>query len=247
MTLLIAFLVLLPPVVGGAEEVVVAVASNFAPVAEGLAEDFAASTEHEITLVAGSTGKLYAQIVRGAPFDVFLAADTARPARLVADGRAIPDARRVYAVGRLVLWGGAREGATQVGPELLSGGTFRHLAIANPSLAPYGVAAREVLRALELDSALADRLVFGENIGQTFALVASGNAELGLVAQAQVVGDPARRAAAWLVPARHHAPIRQEGVLLARAAEKPSARAFLDYLATDEAKRAIEAAGYEVP
>ncbi len=233
--------------VARAEEATVAVASNFAPVAEVLARDFASSTEHRITLVAGSTGKLYAQIVRGAPFDVFLAADRARPERLVAESRATGTSRRVYALGRLVLWSASPELRSAAGPALLAGGEFRRLAIANPDLAPYGVAAREVIHALGLEARLAERLVFGENIGQTHALVASGNAELGFVAHAQVVAAREVGGGGWLVPASHHAPIRQEGVLLARAAANPAALAFLSYLGTEEAKRVIEAAGYEVP
>lgn len=230
-----------------AGQALVAVASNFAPVAEDLADRFASSTGHRITLVAGSTGKLYAQIARGAPFDVFLAADSARPARLVEEGRAIAGSRRVYALGRLVLWSASPDLRSAAGPDLLARGDFRHLAIANPDLAPYGVAAREVLLSLGLLAKLEERLVHGENIGQTYALVASGNAELGFVADAQGRGTPGRESGGWRVPTDHHAPIRQEAVLLARAATNRAARAFLDYLADDEAKQAIEAAGYEVP
>lgn len=230
-----------------AEQALVAVASNFAPVAEALVARFESTTGHRVTLVPGSTGKLYAQIVRGAPFDVFLAADSARPARLVAEGRALADSQRIYALGRLVLWSASADLRPRLGPELLASGRFRHLAVANPDLAPYGMAAREVLRTLDLETKLEERLVFGENIGQTYALVASGNATLGFIAYAQVATEVERGAGGWRVPANHHAPIRQEGVLLARAATNPAARAFLDYLATDAAKRAISVAGYEVP
>lgn len=230
-----------------AEQALVAVASNFAPVAEDLAARFASSTGHGITLVAGSTGKLYAQIARGAPFDVFLAADSARPGRLVEEGRAVAGSRRVYALGRLVLWSASPDRRSAAGPDLLARGDFRHLAIANPDLAPYGVAAREVLRSLGLLAKLEERLVHGENIGQTYALVASGNAELGFVADAQARGVQEKEAGGWRVPTNHHAPIRQEAVLLARAADNGAARAFLAYLSDDEAEQAIEAAGYEVP
>ncbi|MEM9176586.1 MAG: molybdate ABC transporter substrate-binding protein [Myxococcota bacterium] len=229
-----------------ADEVVVAVASNFAAAARALATRFESTTDHEVTLVTGSTGKLYAQIVRGAPFDVFLAADAVRPARLVDEGRALADSRRVYALGRLVLWSRSPARFERLGPEALARGGFRHLALANPDLAPYGRAARETLRALDLETGLAGRLVFGENVGQTFALVASGNAELGFVAASQLVARD-DVGSGWLVPRDLHAPIRQEGVLLARSAGNAAARSFFDALVSREGKRTIEAAGYEVP
>ena len=230
----------------GAEEVVVAVASNFASVADGLARRFEATSDHQVTLVAGSTGKLYAQVVRGAPFDVFLAADTRRPDRLVETGQAVEDGRLVYAEGRLRLWSGSGAIRPTLGPEWLARGEFRHLALANPDLAPYGVAAQEVLGALGLAERLRGRLVFGENIGQTYALVASGNAEAGFVAASQLSADGAA-SEGWLVPRELHAPVQQAGVLLSRAEENAAARAFLAFLASAPARRAIAAAGYEVP
>lgn len=229
-----------------AEEVVVAVASNFAAVAEGLARRFEGDSGHQTTVVAGSTGKLYAQIVRGAPFDVFLAADVARPVRLVEEEHAVAGSRHVYAIGRLVLWSGEGGRRGDLGPQTLRAGGFRRLAMANPDLAPYGAASREVLDALGVREQVAPRLVFGENIGQAFALVASGNAELGFVAQSQLVARGAADGTGWLVPRALHAPIRQERVLLARAADNAGARAFLDYLSTPAAREVIRAAGYEV-
>ena len=229
-----------------AERVRVAVASNFAAAAERLVTEFAASSEHEVQLIAGSTGKLYAQIVRGAPFDVFLAADATRPARLVEDGLAIADSRRTYALGRLVLWSADPDARASLGPEVLRVGAFRRLAIANPDLAPYGVASGEALVSLGIARDVAPRLVYGENIGQAYALVASGNADLGFVARSQVLQRQDAREAGWAVPASHHAPIRQELVLLSRAAGNAGARAFVTWLASDAARATIRAAGYEV-
>jgi len=229
-----------------AERVRVAVASNFAIAAERLVTEFAASSEHEVQLIAGSTGKLYAQIVRGAPFDVFLAADAARPARLVEDGLAIAESRRTYALGRLVLWSADPDERASLGPEVLRMGAFRRLAIANPDLAPYGVASGEALASLGIARDVAPRLVYGENIGQAYALVASGNADLGFVARSQVVQRGDAREAGWAVPASHHTPIRQELVLLSRAAGNTGAQAFVTWLASDAARATIRAAGYEV-
>lgn len=228
-----------------AGQVTVAVAANFAEPMETLAPRFEAETGHEVTLVTGSTGKLYAQIVHGAPFDVLLAADMARPLRLAEEGLADPDSRFTYAVGGLTLWSADPEAIGQDCLAALRQRDFRHLAIANPELAPYGEAAREVLTALGLWQAVQAELVRGENIGQTFQLVATGNAELGFVARAQVLSPRNQIAGSrWDVPGELHAPIRQDAILLHRAIDPGAARAFLAFLRSPEAQAVIEGFGY---
>ena len=229
------------------DEVLAAVATNFLNVASQLEPEFEAQTGHDLRLVAGSTGKLYAQIVNGAPFEVFLAADQERPARLVAEGLALEASRRSYAEGRLALWSPRSEFVAADGARTLRAAEFRRLAIANPDLAPYGLAAREVLANLGLERQLKGRLVLGENIGQTLALVATGNAELGFVALSQLGSLRGRvNGSHWIVPRSLHSPIRQDAVLLAHAAERPGARAFLDYLRTPAVKDRIRSHGYDV-
>ena len=232
------------------EDVLAAVATNFLDVVLQLEPEFEAQTGHDLRLVAGSTGKLYAQIVNGAPFEVFLAADEARPALLVAAGLALEDSRRSYAEGRLALWSPRPGWLDADGASTLRASGFRRLAIANPDLAPYGLAAREVLVNLGLASRLEGRLVFGENVGQTLALVATGNADLGFVALSQLRSLAGLAGLAegshWLVPRSLHAPIRQDAVLLAHAADRPGARAFLDYLRTPAVKDRIRSHGYDV-
>ncbi len=206
----------------------VAVAANFAKTAEGLLPMFEASTGYQITLSSGSTGQLYGQITNGAPYDAFLAGDQARPALLAQAGLSLN--RLTYARGLLVLMqaeGGASEASLQ--------GDFNHLAIANPALAPYGLAAKQALEKLGLWQALEGRIVMGQNVGQAYALVASGNAELGLVARSYA---PAGH---WPVPEAYYAPILQDAVLLR---ENPAAAAFLEYLNTEAAQATIRAAGY---
>lgn len=229
------------------EEVLVAVASNFASVVARLEAGFESSTGHDLVIVSGSTGKLYAQIVHGAPFEILLAADQARPARLVADGLAIGSSRRTYAMGRLVLWSPDPERVAIDGRETLRDARFRRLALANPDLAPYGLAAREVLVALDLEGVLSDRLVMGENIAQAYALVATGNAELGFIAASQEFESAsARSGSRWLVPDSLHEKIRQDAVLLVRGSDRPGARAFLEYLASASVKDYIRSVGYDV-
>lgn len=224
-----------------------AVAANFAPALKPLVEAFESETGHRVSVVYGSTGKLYAQIVNGAPFDLLLAADQARPLRLVEEGRALAETRCTYAVGQLVLW--SRD-AGRIGSnprEALEDPGLRHLAIANPDIAPYGAAARELLEGWGLWEALAPKRVQGEDIGQVFQMVATGNAELGLVAASQLKAWPADQAGSqWVVPAGLHAPIAQDLVRLARAAESPAARAFERFMGSRSARADIQALGYRL-
>lgn len=223
-----------------AGEAHVAVATSFAPTARALAADFEGETGHRVLLSEGSTGSLYAQIVHGAPFEVFLAADAERPRRLAAAGLADPGF--AYALGRLVLW--SPEPDRVAGPEALDDGRVRRLAIASPELAPYGAAARETLQALGRWDALEPRLVRGQDVGQAFQFVATGNAELGFVALAQA---RAAGGSHWRVPAGLHAPLEQHAALLARGRDDPAARAFVAFLRGATARRRIEAAGFDLP
>ena len=219
---------------------VVAVASSFAPTARQLAAAFETQTGHSITLATGSTGKHFAQIINGAPFDAFLAADTERPQRLEEAGRIQSGTRFTYARGRLTLWS-PQPNLVDTNGSVLADDTFKHLAMANPRLAPYGRAAEQLLRRRGQWQALQPRLVQGENIAQALLFVDSGHAELGLVAAAQV---GKRDGSHWLVPTTWHDPIEQQAVLLT---PQPAARAFLDFLQSNTAQAIIRDAGYQVP
>jgi len=223
----------------------VAVAANFSSAARKIAAQFEQDTGHAVKLSFGSTGKFYAQIEAGAPFDVLLAADQATPGRLVGDGKALPATLRTYAIGRLVLWSADPKLVDGQG-EVLKSGRWKHLSIADPKLAPYGQAARETLAALGLTDAVQARVVTGENIGQALQFVQSGSAEVGFVALGQV--QPPDGAAVpgsmWIVPDRLYAPIRQDAVVLARSPARAVAAEFVDYLASDKARAVIKACGY---
>ncbi|MBO8086116.1 MAG: molybdate ABC transporter substrate-binding protein [Marichromatium sp.] len=222
-----------------AEEVRVAVAANFTAAMKEIATAFEAATGHTTRISFGSTGKLYTQIVNGAPFDVFLAADQRRPALLVEEGRA--SAPFTYAIGELALWS-ADPALITDGAALLESGAFDRLAIANPKTAPYGAAAMEVLESLGLAETLAPKLVRGDNIAQTYQFVATGNAELGFVALAQIALDPS--GSRWEVEQSHYSPIRQDAVLLEGAGSNPAAQALLDYLQGEAARAVITRYGY---
>ncbi len=226
-----------------AGDVSVAVASNFAAAASALETSFERKTDHQVRLVLGSTGKHYAQIRNGAPLDVLLAADGRRPMLLEEGGAAVRGSRFTYARGRLVLWSrvsGYVDGEGQV----LERGDFRHLAIANPGLAPYGLAAREVLEALGLWRALERRIVRGENVAQALHFVDSGNAELGFIAASQLTAERRTEGSYWEVPQALYSPIEQQAVLLR---DGSAARDFLAFLGSDEGVEIITRSGYEVP
>lgn len=223
----------------------VAVAANFRETADMLASAFEAERGERIELVFGSTGQLYAQIVNGAPFDAFLSADHVRPELLQAEGLAVEGSRFTYALGQLALWSADETLIGDDGEEVLRRGDFRKLAIANPELAPYGAAAMEVIGAFDPSGALSPKIVKGESVTQAFMMIHSGNAELGFVALSQVQATGGE-GAYWLVPSDLYTPIRQDAALLTRGADKPAAKAFLEFLQTDEGRQIISSRGYGV-
>lgn len=219
----------------------VAVAANFREAAVDIGLEFERATSHRVDFSFGSTGQLYAQIVQGAPFDVFLAADQIRPGEVVEQGLAVDGSQFTYTVGRLVLY--SADPAFVTGPHTLADRRFLKLAIAEPALAPYGSAALEALRSLRRYEQVRDRIIRGLNIAQAFQFVHTGNAELGFVALSQV----ARLASgsSWVVPEELHSPIAQDAVLLERGRDNPAAEAFCEFLGGSAADAILAKYGYE--
>ena len=224
----------------------IAVATNFKPAMTALKARFKTQTGFEIDVVTGSTGALYTQILHGAPFDVFLSADEARPEKLESNGQGVAGTRFTYAIGQLVFWHPDAEIASL---EVLQRSESSKVAIANPELAPYGRAAKELLwNFMGGHTRLDDRLVLGENIGQAFAFIKTGNAEFGFVALSQILSlTEDEQGAYWVPPENMYVPIRQDVILLGRGADNKAAAAFLGFLASEEARDIIAAAGYSVP
>jgi len=230
-----------------AADVPVAVAANFAAPMQRIAAAFAQGSGHRAVLSFGSTGKLYAQIRNGAPFQLLLAADADTPARLEAEGLAVAGTRATYALGRLALWS-AQAGLVDGQGAVLRSARFDRLAVADPKVAPYGRAAFEVLGALGLRDALAAKLVQGENIAQAYQFVATGNAALGFVALSQVYFEgQVVKGSAWVVPDTLHGPLRQDLVLLGAGKDQPAAVALLHYLRGEKARAIIRGYGYALP
>jgi molybdate transport system substrate-binding protein len=227
-----------------ADTVSVAVAANFTAPMQKIAAAFEADTGHKAELSFGATGKFYAQITNGAPFQVLLSADAQIPAKLEAEGKAVTPSRFTYAIGTLVLWS-AQPGYVDAQGAVLKTGDFKHLAIANPKLAPYGLAALQAMDKLGVTAQLQPRLVQGENIAQTFQFVSTGNAPLGFVALSQVMADgKITKGSAWAVPASLHDPIRQDAVMLLPGKDSAGAAALLKYLRSDRARAIIQSYGY---
>lgn len=230
-----------------AADVQVAVAANMAAPMQKLAADFARATGHRAVLVPGSTGKFYAQIRNGAPFEVLLAADDETPLRLEREGLAVAGSRFTYAIGRLALWS-ATEGVVDAQGDVLRRPPRGRLAIADPRVAPYGAAAMETLTQLGLLATWQPQLVQGESIGQAFQFAASGNASLGFVALSQVMVDGrVTRGSAWVVPEHLHQPLRQDAVVLGPGQANPAAAALLAYLRTGAARATLRSYGYATP
>ena len=226
-----------------ADEILVAVASNFSETAKEIAAQFEQKTGHKVQLSYGATAKFYTQISQGAPFDVFLAADSATPARLESEQKAVKNSRFVYAVGRLVLWSADANYFDAEG-KVLQRDQYAHLAIANPALAPYGKAAMAVLQHLGI-TPNPEKVVTGENIGQTYQFVHSGNAQLGFVALSQVYSKgKITKGSAWMIPETYYPAIVQEAILLNKAEKNQAAIEFLAFLKTPQVKKLIADDGY---
>ena len=222
----------------------VAVASNFAEPIKAIALVLEKNTGHQIKVTLGATGKFYAQIKNGAPFDVLLAANTETPAALELDGFTQPGSRFTYATGRLVLWSADATLVDNKGDVLHKGG-FRKLAYAAPKVAPYGAAAVQVMDKLGLQALLTPKLVQGESIGQTYSFVYTGNAEVGFVALSQVLeGGQLRSGSLWEIPQSLYQPITQDAVLLKRGSSNPAAQALMTLLKTPAGKDLIRSYGY---
>lgn len=229
-----------------AGEVRAAVAANFTAPVKLIAEQFQADTGHTVKLSFGSTGKFYSQIKAGAPFDVLLAADDTTPARMAREGLGDGASQFTYAVGKLVLWS-KKPGLVDARGEVLKG-QFDKMAIANPKLAPYGLAAQETLTSLGLWSAVQERIVMGESISQTMQFADTGNADLAFVALSQTIKDgKAITGSTWMVPQNLYTSIRQDAIVLAAPQDKAAAEAFLKYLKGAKAIAVIKGFGYDLP
>ena len=224
-----------------AEIVNVAVAANFTETAKEIARVFKEKTGHEAVLSFGASGQFYSQIKQGAPFQVFLSADEERPAKLVDEGLGVADGAFTYAIGKLVLW--SKKPGFVKNEETLKQGGFSKIAIANPAAAPYGVAAIEVMKSLNVYDALQPKIVEGNSVAQAFQFIDTDNAELGFIALSQI---PHRKDGSWwIVPNKYYKAIHQNAVLLKMGEQNAAAKAFMAFLKSSVARSIIQKSGYE--
>jgi molybdate transport system substrate-binding protein len=228
------------PAASQAADVNVAVAANFTEPAKQIAQAFESKTGHKAILSFGATGQFYTQITQGAPFQLFLSADQATPKKLAGEGLAVSDTLFTYAIGKLVLF--SKEADLVKGEQTLKDAKFNKIALANPTTAPYGAAAIEVMKALGVHDNLTPKIVQGNNINQTFQFVDTGNAELGFVALSQVIER--QGGSRWIVAQNLYTPIRQDAVVLKTGADNEAARAFIAFLKGPEATAVIDKFGY---
>ena len=229
-----------------ADDISVAVAANFTAPMQQIAAAFEKDTGHKVVAAYGSTGKFYAQIKNGAPFEVLLAADDETPTKLIQENAAVAGSQRAYAIGKLVLWS-AKPAVVDAKGDVLKQGGFDHIAIANPKLAPYGAAAVQTMKSLGVYDTLQPKIVTAESIAQSWQFVSSGNALLGFVALSQVLKDGKIEGSAWVVPSSLYPPIRQDVVILDKGKGKPAAQALVNYLKSAKAQAIITRFGYSLP
>ncbi|MBF0380853.1 MAG: molybdate ABC transporter substrate-binding protein [Magnetococcales bacterium] len=234
------------PCVAASQTVHVAVAANFKQPMEKLADIFAAQTQHDLLISTGSTGKLYAQIVNGAPFQVFFAADQKRPTLLAQAGLADKQSQFTYAMGRLALWVPGSKNRN-INREYLHKKKARPIALSNPKVAPYGMAAKEVLQFTNSWKQHKNNMAFAENVGQTLAFVASGGVDSGFVALSQLKTIKADPKNIWIIPHQYYNPIRQDAVVINQHKSNPGVLALMKFLKTANSKNIIKAMGYAVP
>jgi molybdate transport system substrate-binding protein len=250
LTAMAVIVVLVTSTAATAAELRIAVAANFLGTLQRLVPQYEKQSGTQLLLSAASSGQLYAQIVEGAPFDVFLSADSQRPLQLEQTGRAEPGSRFTYAIGQLVLWS-PPAARFKDGAAYLRGGQYRYLAIANPDVAPYGLAAQQVLQKLRLWDQLQSqqKIVTGASLAQTQQFAASGNADVAFVAWSQLLGADGKPTGSYWLPAPTlYQPILQQAVLLSASQSKPAARHFLNWLQHDPAATTLlRAAGYGLP
>lgn len=229
-----------------ADEVQVAVAANFTAPIQAIASEFEKDTGHKLIAAYGATGQFYTQIKNGAPFEVFLAADDSTPEKLETEGDIVPGSRFTYAIGTLALWS-AKDGYVDDAGKVLEKNQFKHLSIANPKAAPYGLAATQVLAKLGLTDKVKDKIVEGQNITQAYQFVSTGNAELGFVALSQIFKDgKVSHGSAWIIPESMHDPIKQDAVILKKGENNPAAKALTEYLKGPKAEAIIKSYGYQL-
>lgn len=235
---------LVPSAAAAAPKLLIAVASNFLIPVRAIANEFEQDTGTKVRISSGSTGKLYAQIIHGARYDIFLAANSREPQRLEKAGLIVDGSRFTYARGKLVLWSLDPKLLAQHPQQVVRKGNFKSIVFANPVTAPYGEAGVEVLTKLKSDTGKTQVLT-AENVTQSFQYIASGNAQLGFIAYSQLLASGKDKTGShWLVAQKYYHPIEQQGVWLKSASGNAAAGKFLEFLRSKRGQELVHQYGY---
>ena len=230
------------------QKVTVAVAANMQYPMNALKEKFEQQTQIKVEVIISSSGKLTQQIQEGAPYDVFISADTSYPQTLYSKGFGT-GAPKVYAKGLLVLWS-LKEGVQPTKDlKVLLANNIKKIAVANPKTAPYGVAAEQILKYYNLYDKVKDKLVFGESIAQTNQFISSQSADIGFTAKSVVLAEEMKGKGRWIdVDLKTYSPIEQAAIILKHGAEtnKAASEKFYNYLYSKTAKDILQSFGYLV-
>lgn len=229
------------------EKITIAAASDLKFAMDGLVAAYSQAHPHsEVAVVYGSSGRFYAQIRQGAPYDLYFSADIDYPRQLAEAGFAAGPVTP-YALGHIVLWSADMDARALTLADL-AGPAITRIAIANPRHAPYGKRAEEALRASGLWGAVEEKLVFGENIAHTAQYVQSGNAQVGIIALSLALSpELSAQGGYWLVPDHLHSPLEQGFVITLRAAGNPEARAFAQFIESPPAQAILAKYGFALP
>ena len=232
-----------------AEEISIAAAADLTRCLEELNGAFVKEHPDAMPKVStGSSGNFCAQIKNGAPYDIFLSADMSYPRQLADAGLADKNSLTLYAVGQIVLLTTNEKIDVTKGLDILKDAQLvKKIAIANPEHAPYGRAAKAALEHYGLWDAVKDRIVTGENISQTAQFVQSGNADAGIVALSLVIDPKAEKQVRYYVIPQESYPALEQGAVLTNAGSaKPLARAYLEFLRGDTARKILDRYGFRV-
>jgi molybdate transport system substrate-binding protein len=241
---LLLFAGLAPSAATAAPKLLIAVASNFLIPVRAIAQEFEKDTGTKVRISSGSTGKLYAQIIHGARYDIFLAANSREPQRLEKAGLIVDGSRFTYARGKLVLWSLDPKLLATNPEQVVRKGSFKSIVFANPATAPYGEAGVEVLAKLKSNTGKTQVLT-AENVTQSFQYIASSNAQLGFIAYSQLLASGKDKTGShWLVAQKYYKPIEQLGVWLKSAAVTAAAGKFLEFLRSKRGQELVQQYGY---
>ena len=228
-----------------ATEIHVGVASNFLIPINFIKKTFENENNIKVFLSSGSSGGLYSQIMNGAPLDIFLSANQELPKKLENTTKGIKGTRFTYAIGKLLLFTTNKDLYNLTFPNIILSKKIKYIGLGNPKYVPYGLAAKEVLKSLNIFNVLEKKLVLSKNVNQVFLMNYFGNLDIGFIAKSDFIIKN-KKGKVWNIPQNLYSPIKQDAILLKNGEKKPKARMFLKFLSSERVKDKLISLGYIV-